>query len=532
MVKSFVVIILVLSVSSIYGTNVLYAQKSINLTLESAVDIAMTNSYRISQLKMGIERSRYWLQARRASLKSRVYMNLQAPELNSTSEFKWNSEEQKDELVRQNTRRLQMDLSIRQPVILLGYPTNGYLSLNNKIYRYLQKQNGAEEVDYYNRYFVRFEQPLFQPNRLKNDIERAELDLEDTELDYINNLVRMIDDIADDYYDELFRLSYRNVIYSHHVANLEKVSKIVSRISQQDTTRSIDVIQVRVALSNTQEKLLENQSELRLESMRMIQSLRLDPKDSLRVEPVVKITPITVDLDQAIQYGYNLRPRMQQLAINQRRNEINLENTKGRNSFRINLEMTYGLEKQDERYQELWEGHDTSYSASVNAYVPIWDWGEQKAYEEADKVSIQQTELSIEEQRSSIKSEIINAVGNLEEYQKRALNMKENMDISMELTDLSIAQFDENRISIQDILQIIERQEETELSFLDAYLGYRESLLRLLVNTHYDYEKDMSLLEQFRAQYDNKANSTNPIAQNFSYQNTGTVSNLSTGKNK
>ena len=531
MVKSVVIIILVLSVSTIYGTNVLYAQKSINLTFESAVDIAMENSYRISQLEMGIERTRYWLEARRASLKSRVSMNLQAPDLNSTSEFKWNSEKQKDELVRQNTRRWQMDLSIRQPVILFGYPTNGYLSLNNKIYRYLQKQDGSKDVNYYNRYFVRFEQPLFQPNRLKNDIERAELDLENSELDFINNLVRMIDDIGDDYY-ELFELSYRNIIHTHHVANLEKVSKIASRISQQDTNRSIDVIQVQVALSNTQEKLLENQSDMRLESARMIQRLRLDLQDSLRVEPVVKVTPITVDLDQAIQYGFTLRPSMQQLAIRKRRDEINLENTKGRNSFRINLEMTYGLEKQDEQYDELWYNHDTSYSASVNAYVPIWDWGEQKAYEEADKVRIQQTELSIEERENEIKSEIINTVGNLEEYQRRALNMKENMGVSMELTDLSIAQFDENRISIQDILQIIERQEETELNFLDAYLGYRESLLRLLVNTHYDYEKDISLREQFRAQHYNETNSTNRIAQNSHHQDIGPGSNLTTGEIK
>jgi outer membrane protein TolC len=259
----------------------------------------------------------------------------------------------------------------------------------------------------------------------------------------------------------------------------------------------------------------------------MIQRLRLDPQDSLVIVPDVQITPITVDLDQAIQYGYNLRPSMQLLAIRKRRDEIDLENTKGRNSFRLNLEMTYGLEKQDEQYQELWEGHDTSYSTSINAYIPIWDWGEQKAYEEAEKVGIQQTELSIEEQRNAIKSEITNAVANLEEYQGRALNMKENMDVSMELSELSIAQFDENIISIQDILQVIERQEETELNFLEAYLGYRESLLRLMTNTHYDYEKDMSLLEQFRAQYNDNSNSTNRIARNFSQQYVGSGNNFS-----
>lgn len=512
--KSIVIITFILVGIMTNGQNALNAQQLIDLTFESAVDIAMKNSYRISQLELGIERTRYWLKARQASLKSIAYMNLQAPELDSTSEFKWNSTLQKDEIVRLNTRRWQMDLSIRQPVILFGYPTNGYLSLNNRMYRYFQIKSGGADVDYYNRYFVKFEQPLFRPNELKNDIEQAELDLEREELDYIDDMVRLIDDIADDYYD-LFELSYKDVIYSHQVANLQQVSEIVNHIAQQDTIRSIEAIQVQVELANTQERLLENQSDMRLESARMIQRLRLDFQDSLIVEPTMKITPMTVDLEQAIDYGYKLHPRMQLLAINKRRNEINLDETKGRDAFRVDLEMTYGLEKQDERYEELWKNHDNSYSASVKAYIPIWDWGERKANIEAEKIRVQQTELSIEESKSEIKSEITNAVANLEEYQRRALSMKENMDMAMELSGLSIKQFVENKISVLDILQIIDRQKETELNFLDAYLGYRKSLLRLMVKTHYDYEKNISLVDQFRVHQKSKINSTDHISQNF-----------------
>ena len=41
----------------------------------------------------------------------------------------------------------------------------------------------AEDLNYYNRYFVSYTQPLFQPNELKNDLEEAELDLESDEID-------------------------------------------------------------------------------------------------------------------------------------------------------------------------------------------------------------------------------------------------------------------------------------------------------------------------------------------------------------
>ncbi len=477
----------------------LNAQQSIDLTLDKAVDITMENSYNIKQLKLGIEATRYRLKARQASLKSNVYMNISSPEIIAIANYKWNSTLMKDEIVHQDTRRWQMDLSIRQPVILLGYPTNGYLSLNGRIYKYLQNKDSGQEVDYYNRYFLQFQQPLFQPNTLKNNIEQAELDLESGELNYVNNVVREINGVANEYFN-MFELSYKDVIYSNHIANLQKVSEIVNNTSQLNTARSIEEIQIQVELANTMEKLLQNQSDIRLATARMRQRLRLNDQDSLIVKPDINITPINVPVGQAVQYGYTLRPTLRLNDIQKRRNEIFLQQTSANGAVSINLEMTYGLEKQDERYQKLLDKQKNSYSVSIRAYIPILDWGRRKSNIEAWKISIKTTELSIEENRKQIESEITNAVVNLEEYQKRALNMEENMDISKELCVTCMIQFDNTQMSLQEIIKIIENQKDTELNFLDAYLGYRRSLIRLMVNTHYDFENNISFIDKFITQ--------------------------------
>ena len=178
----------------------LSAKREIEFTLDSAVEIMMNNSYRIKMLRMGIEATRLRLKAEQAGLKSRAYMNIKSPEINRISDYKWNSTLYKDEIVRQNTRLWQSDLSIRQPVILFGYPTNGYISLNYKVYRYLQKDNGDTDVNYYNRLYAKFEQPFFLPNVLKNDIERAELNLQVSKLEYVRDRVALIDDISDEYF--------------------------------------------------------------------------------------------------------------------------------------------------------------------------------------------------------------------------------------------------------------------------------------------------------------------------------------------
>ncbi|MEA2062249.1 MAG: TolC family protein [Gemmatimonadota bacterium] len=474
----------------------LQAHQHVRLTLDSAVEIAMGSSYRIKQLGMGIERTRHWLKSRQASLKSHVSMSLKAPDIKALSERKWNSTLKKDQIIHENTRRWQMDLSIRQPVVLFGYPTNGYLSINNQVYRYLQR-DGYDEVDYYNRYYLKFEQPFFLPNNLKNNIEEAELDLERNELSYNTDRVRLLDQIADDYYD-LYEVIYKDSIYIHQTINLEKIAIIADSVAQEDTTRAIETAHVQVELANAREMLLKNNSDIRLELMRIKQRLRLDHTDSVYLEPEIKITPVTVDVDQAVQYGFSLRPRLRMLAINKRKDEIDLNNSKGWDAFHMNLEVTYGLEKQDDRFGNIWQEYDNSNSVSLSAYIPIWDWGRRKERIQANQISLRKTEMYIEESRNNIRSSITNAVRTLAEYQQRALNMQANLRMVQEISDVGMKQYRDNAISLQDLLQSIDRQKETELNFLYAYMGYRRSLLSLMTQTYYDYENDISLEDKFR----------------------------------
>lgn len=114
----------------------------VQLTLQSAVELAMDQSYNVRQLQMSIEQTRSLLKAERARLKTRIDLELSAPEFEAISDYEWNSELGRNELVQENSRRWEANLSVRQPVILFGYPTNGYLSFNTRFYRYTQLQAG------------------------------------------------------------------------------------------------------------------------------------------------------------------------------------------------------------------------------------------------------------------------------------------------------------------------------------------------------------------------------------------------------
>jgi outer membrane protein TolC len=201
----------------------LRAQQTIDLTLERLVELGLRDSYRVRQLLMDIERTRSQLRAEEAGLKSRVELSFATPDFQRISDYKWNSVLQKEELVSENTRRWEASLSVRQPVVLFGFPTNGTLSLNNRMYRYTQISQDEDDIRYYNRYFVQYQQPLFQPNEMKNELERAELSVERSELEFQDNVIGVIDDLSDDYL-ELFETAYEGIIASEAVTNLEQAS--------------------------------------------------------------------------------------------------------------------------------------------------------------------------------------------------------------------------------------------------------------------------------------------------------------------
>lgn len=495
----FLVIFVPLLASLLFGGSA-HAQvqgRVVDLTLESMVDLALSNSFRVRQLNMGVDRTRFRLQAERARLRSRVDLNLSAPDLRSISETKWNSTLQRDEIIHEDSRRLEAELSVRQPVILFGYPTNGYLSLNNRVYRYAQTEpDGDQDLRYYNRYFIRYTQPFFQANNLKNSIEEAELDLEDTQLEFYEDVVEIVDDLSGDYF-ELFEAAYQRIINEARVANLTAAVTVAEELALTDTARVIDLGQLQVELANAAEQVQQTESQFRLQAASLTTTLNLSPSDSITLSPVIDVRPIEIDVEQATQFALRLTPRMRQLNISYREGEINLENTRSRGGFRMDLALSYGREMQDPTFRQMWERPSNTYTIDVNAYLPIWDWGQRSARIASSRIGLDQVELRIEQAEQDIRSQVQNQVRNVEEFEERTLAMEGNLALANDLSISSIDLYQEGSITALELIQSFQRESDTASNFLDAYLGWRRALLRIQQLTFFDFESMLPVLERF-----------------------------------
>jgi len=77
--------------------------------------------------------------------------------------------------------------------------------------------------------------------------------------------------------------------------------------------------------------------------------------------------------------------------------------------------------------------------------------------------------------------------------------MQDTIKIAEDILQESIILYRDNKILFHNLLQNVTRKKDTDLNFLDIYLEYREAILSLMVNTYFDYENNISLIDKFRS---------------------------------
>lgn len=473
----------------------------IDMSLERMTELALENSYQVRYLNMNIEQTTQRLRAERARLRSSVSMDISAPVWEDISQEHFNPDLGRNEFFSENELRFEGELSVRQPVMLpflfAGYPTNGYLSFNNRVYRLAQKdEDGERDVEYYNRYFLRYTQPLFQPNELRNSLEEAELDLESEEIDFYDDMLELVDDVSDDYF-QLFETAYESQVEAGYVADLEEAVVAAEAVSAADPDRAIELDQIRVELANAQEELRQSQTDFRRQTANLRTDLNLLPTDSITIDPEIDVQPVQIDPDRAISYARQLAPRLRRLRIREREREIDFDETRGRNAFQVDLEFTYGREVRDPLFSNILRDPENTYTVDVNAYIPIWDWGERDARVEASRVNLRRSALQLEEAEVEIVSDVENEIQDVLELQSRAVTMEENLALATETAEQSLERYGEGSLTALDLLQTLRRKVDTAENLMDAYVGWRRSLQQLQELTYYDFEFDVPVMERY-----------------------------------
>mgnify|MGYP001827002546 FL=1 len=282
------------------------------------------------------------------------------------------------------------------------------------------------------------------------------------------------------------------------MTDLERALEIGEELLRGDSSRGVEVDQIRIELANARESLQSQESSLRLELAEVKQGLGLLDTDSIDFEPMFQLDPVQVDMNEAVDYALELTPTTRQFEIGLRNQEIGLERTKNRGAFRLNLNMSYGREVLDDQFGNLWKNPESSYTINVSADLPLWDWGERKARIASSEIGIEQTKLFWEETRIRIVSDVRNEVLNVRDREGRTLALQENLDLARGVSAANFQRFQAGTISAQELILSLLRQADTNENFLESYVNWKSSLRRLQRQTYYSFEQNRPFLDILR----------------------------------
>lgn len=75
--------------------------------------------------------------------------------------------------------------------------------------------------------------------------------------------------------------------------------------------------------------------------------------------------------------------------------------------------------------------------------------------------------------------------------------MQDNRELARKTTESTLERYRAGEVTLVDLLPTIDREASTAENFLDAFMGYQQTLRQLKELTYYDFEYNVPLVERF-----------------------------------
>ena len=462
-----------------------YSQEPVSLP--QAMEVARNNSPDILRAKMSLEASEERLKAQNAALKSRFSLTLEPILYDRSDEFNaFFSTFNRTETVQSSGLFL-----VSQPIV----PTDGTLSLRNQFsWRDVTSEFGsAQNRSFSNNLFLTYQQPIFTYNRTKLDLRDVELDLENTQINYSLQELLLEVQVAQAFYGA-FR---------------QKMSLQVSQEEYQNTQRSYQIIENKVSAGLAAREELY-QAELNLTSSRStVQNNQVAMENSLddfkrligmpiseEISVVAEVTqePVEVNLDKAIEFALKNRQELRQRKISIQSAKANLTRSSAVNEFRGDINLSYGIFGNDEEFSRLYDKPTENQRVSLSLEIPLYDWGERKSRIRAAEVSVESSNLSLEEEKTGIIIDIRKAYRNLENQVIQIEIAQQNVRTAQLTYDINLERYENGDLTSMDLNQFQTQLSAKKIGLVEALINYKLALLDLKVKSLWDFERNQPVL--------------------------------------
>ena len=324
-------------------------------------------------------------------------------------------------------------------------------------------------------------------------MKQIEFDYENAGIRYALQRLNTESRITNQFY-AVFMAQSNLAISREEFENSEQSFDIIRNKVEADLSAREELYQAELNLATAQSAVEERLVSLENAKDQLKQTLGIPLYEDIEVIAEIEVSPVAVDLVQAVQSGLSTRMELRQREIDIELAELQMIQTKSLNEFRGDISMSIGIIGDHERFGSMYDNPTQNPRIAVSLTVPIFDWGEKKARVRAQKVA--QTLAKLDQENLQTDIEL-----NVRQTWRRLENLRTQIDIAeksvrnAQLTyDINLTRYREGDLTGMEISQFQTQLSNRRIAYSQALINYKIELLNLKILTLYDFEKDIPIV--------------------------------------
>lgn len=466
------------------------------LTIDRTLEIAYENSPSILQSKLNLVRSREFLNAQNASLKSKFGLSVDPFSYSKRREYSQDFQEWRtyENLGSNGT------LSISQPI----KATDGTLTLIDRFgYQSSSLNNNDAFNSFSNNVQLQFDQPIFTYNRTKMSLKELELDLENALLDYSMKKL-FIEQQVSQYFYQVYQQQQSLTISREELNNQETSYEIIKNKVGAGLAAKEELWQAELNLANARSSVYNAEVNLENAKDQLKQTIGIDLNTTIDVIASVDVKTIDVELADAIDYALKHRMELRQREIDIENSQFSLIKTNANNEFKGNVSLAVGLFGDNENVGGIYQNPTDNQDVSLSFQIPLWDWGQKKAQIKAAEAGLEIQELNLKDEKVSIQLNIREIYRNLTNLVYQIDIAKKSVENAQLTYELNLEKYENGDLTSMD-LSLFQNQLSTKKNeYTSALINYKLELLNLKIQTLWDFETRKSIVpSEYSMEFEN-----------------------------
>lgn len=439
------------------------------LAIGQTQKIKLTDAIKIAQKKspnyiraLNTHQASYWRYRNHvADFLPQLSLSATLPEY-SNSINRITNDEGQDIFVKQNQSVIDASLRIQQKVPFTG----GALYVNTR----LERVDNYGDFTATNYSLIPFSINYYQNslfyNPYKWDRKIEPLRYEESKRNIIENMEDISLTTCLRYFG-LLKAQVRLDIAKKNLSNQDTLLQITKGRFKIGKIAENELLQIELSQLNSINNVTTNTILLKKTSQDLARFLELDT-ELIELKVPEELTDFDVNLDRALSEAEANRKSV--IAFRRRRLEAEkqLAEVKGSNRLEIDVRANFGLNKQAEEYDALFQDYDKQQNVSVTLGIPIFDWGVSKSQRKMAEADLKLIENDIKQDKQAFEQEIYLHTLNWSSQRDFLATAEKAKEIALKRYEITKNRYVLGKITITDLNIAQEEKDKAIVDYLDS----------------------------------------------------------------